>query len=228
MIASPELLISRSFFGVTIPSKIDTNMALGQISFYLATNPSKYIFEKFQRNLNSNKKHVFDTEKYFALEMKNFAHSIDSSSTSWRIFENDEKKRAKALESIRSEQASLEIALGYICVIYNLLLINKQIAPLSFIELRDRAKEFTKVFPEPIALYKVVMENMVNSEFNLLENSRSNFVWDIHLMFNIGNHSINGDKLHFVTSDKAIIRTAIGENAKYTILTLKEYLDFLK
>jgi hypothetical protein len=72
------------------------------------------------------------------------------------------------------------------------------------------------------------MENMVNSDFNLMENSRANFVWDIHLMFNVGNHSVSGDKVHFVTSDKAIIRTAIKENAKYSIMTFDEYIEYLK
>ena len=98
---------------------------------------------------------------------------------------------------------------------------------MPFQELVDRAKKFIELFPEPIALYKLVMENLVNSEFNLLENSRSNFVWDIHLMFNIGNMSINGSKVNFVTDDKAIIRTAISNNAKYTIHTFDEYLDYI-
>jgi len=46
-------------------------------------------------------------------------------------------------------------------------------------------------------------------------------------MLNIGNHSIEGQKLYFVTADKAIISTAIGENAKYTILTYNEYLEYI-
>jgi hypothetical protein len=47
-------------------------------------------------------------------------------------------------------------------------------------------------------------------------------------MFNVGNHQIDGSKLYFVTDDKAIIRSAIKENAKYTILNYEEYLDYLK
>ena len=47
-------------------------------------------------------------------------------------------------------------------------------------------------------------------------------------MFNIGNHSIGGDKLHFVTDDKAMIRTAIASNAKYTVHTFDEYMAYLK
>lgn len=228
MIASPELLISKAFFAKTIPSKIETNNALGQISFHLATNPSDHVFKKFQRNLNLNKDHVLESEKEFALAMKQFIVSQDPNAKGWRIFENDDNSRRKVLESIRSENASIEIAFGYIYLVYMLLLSSGQIAQMSMPELMDRAKSFITVFPEPIALYKYVMENLVNSEFNLFENSRSNFVWDIHLMFNVGDHAISEGKVHFVTSDKAMIRTAIAENAKYSIWTFDEYMEFLK
>ena len=71
------------------------------------------------------------------------------------------------------------------------------------------------------------MENLINSELNLYENSRSNFVWDIHLMFNVGKHLIGGSPIIFVTANKAMIRTALGENRKYSVLTFKEYLEYL-
>ncbi len=227
MIASPELLISKAFFDKEIPSKIETTKALGQMSFHLATNPSKHVFRKFQRNLNLNRDHVLETETEFALAMKQFVISNDPSATGWKIFENDEPERRKVLESIRSKNSSIEIGFGYIYLVYVLLMASGQIQQMTMEDLYDRAKTFIDIFPEPIALYKYVMENLVNSEFNLMENSRGNFVWDIHLMFNVGNHSVNNEKLHFVTSDKAIIRTAIAENAKYTIWTFEEYMDFL-
>ena len=228
MIASPELLISKAFFDKEIPAKIETNKALGQISYHLALNPSDYVFKKFQRNLNLNSEHVTQTEAEFANAMKQFVLVNDKSATGWRIFENDDVSRRKVLEGIRSEKASIEIAMGYLYLIYNLLLGSGQIQQMQMSELYDRAKIFIKIFPEPIALYKYVMENLTNSEFNLMENSRSNFVWDIHLMFNVGNNSIGQEKLHFVTSDKAIIRTAVAENAKYNIWTFDEYMELLK
>lgn len=227
MIASPELLLAKAFFDKTIPSKELTNQALGQISFHLATNPSNHVFTKFQHNLNLNRQHVFESEMNFALAMLEFVRAADPSSTGWRIFEHNETQRRKILEVIRSEKVSIDIALGFLVVVYHLLQTSGQIEQMPFQELVDRAKKFIELFPEPIALYKLVMENLVNSEFNLLENSRSNFVWDIHLMFNIGNMSINGSKVNFVTDDKAIIRTAISNNAKYTIHTFDEYLDYI-
>lgn len=227
MIASPELLISKAFWNKEIPAKIETNKALGQISYHLATNPTEHTFKKFQRNLNLNRDHVLDSENNFANTMLQFVRHADPNTSSWRPFANDEANRVKLLASIRSIDTSLDIAAGYLVLVHQILYASGQVAAISYNELFDMAVEFIKIFPEPIALYKVVMENLVNSDFNLLENSRSNFVWDIHLMFNVGNHSIGGDKLHFVTSDKAMIRTALGTNAKYSIWTFDEYMEYL-
>ena len=227
MIASPELLISKAFFGKEIPAKVETNIAIGQIIYHLATNPTDYIFAKFQHNLNLNYEHVIKSENEFALAMKQFITSLDPNADEWKVFVDDSIGRTKALKQIRSEQVSKEIALGYLFLVYQLLMYSGEISALPTKEIIERADKFIEVFPEPIALYKVVMENLVNSEFNLFENSRANFVWDIHLMFNIGKHSIKGSNIIFVTADKAMIRAAIGENAQCSILTFDEYMEYL-
>lgn len=228
MIVSPELLLSRAFFNATIPQKEETNKAIGQMIYHLATNPSEKVFKKLRLNLRQNQMHVYDAEQNFAIQMKSFVSAIDPAAKGWQIFANDAKKRMEVLQYIRSENVSFQIALGYIFLVYQLLVITGQINPLENEELYNRAKELVKIFPEPISLYKQVMENLVHSEYNLFENSRTNFVWDIYLMFNIGDHSIQGSKVYFVTSDKAIIRSAVRENAKYTILTYPEYIEYLK
>lgn len=228
MLASPELLISKSFFDKTIPQKEETNKAIGQMIYHLATNPDKKTFKKLNTNLQLNCTHVAESENNFAVQLRQFVNSLDPESTGWQIFANDSKKRENALIQIRSQKTSFEIALGHIFIVYQLLRFTGQIQEMTFDELADRAESLMSTFPEPIALFKQVLENLVNSEFNILENSRANFVWDIHLMFNIGNHSVNGSKLYFVTSDKAIIRTAIKENAEFSILTFDEYMEYLK
>ena len=131
MLASPELLISKSFFNETIPAKIETNKALGQISYHLALKPTPYVFKKFQRNLNLNRDHVLDSENTFALAMKQFVQTSDPSAKGWRIFENNEQSRRKVLDGIRSEQASIEIAFGYIYLVYAILIASSQIQKMT-------------------------------------------------------------------------------------------------
>lgn len=227
MIASPELLISKAFFQKEIPSKVATNQAIGQMIYQLATDPSPHEFTKLQRNLNLNYEHVMTTENEFATTMKQFIKTIDPNVNEWKLFENDENGRKKALEGLRSDNAAIGIAQGYLFLVHHLLVYSGEITPVSPEILYDMAAEFIEIFPEPIALYRVVMENIINSEFNLFENSRSNFVWDIHLMFNVGRHSIQGDKINFVTADKAMIRAAVGEGEQYNVLTFEEYMEYL-
>lgn len=226
-IASPELLIAKSFFNHTLPSKEETNKALIQIAFNLAKRPSDYVFKRFQRNLNLNREHVLDNENNFANTLLKFVKGLDPTAKGWRVFPDDPIKRKKALEYIRSSEVSLDIAAGYIVTVYSLLKSDGKNIKIDYGILFDMSVKFIKTFPEVIALYKVVFENLVNSEFNLMENSRSNFVWDIHLMFNVGDHSISGETLYFVTDDKAVIRTAIAENSKLRILTFDEYLEYI-
>jgi hypothetical protein len=89
------------------------------------------------------------------------------------------------------------------------------------------AKEFIKVFPEPIALQKFVMENMITSEFNIYEKNRANFIWDIQMMFYVGQNSIKNSKMIFVTSDKAMVSSALKTNSSNVIFTFDEYMGFL-
>lgn len=227
MLASPELLISKAFFNEVLDAKEETNKAIGQMLFHFSKNPSSYVFTKFQHNLNRNRDHIIDSENNFAIVMKQFVDIKDPLANGWQIFKDNEIKRKEVLKEIRSEEVSIQIAMGHIFTVYSLLVLSGKIPYMSNEELVKRAKSLVENYPEPIALYKVVMENMVNSEFNLFENSRANFVWDIHLMFNVGKHSIGNENLYFVTSDKAMIKAAIEENAKYTILTFDEYLDYL-
>jgi hypothetical protein len=228
MVASPELLISKAFFDKTIPANEETNKAIGQMLYHIATNPTEKVFKKLRQNLQANKDHVINGENSFATQMKQFVSVIDPDAKGWQIFPSDEKKRKKVLAYIRSENCSFEIALAFLFISYQLLVFTGDLELVPNEELREKAKSLISVFPEPIALHKQVLENLVNSEFNLFNESRTNFVWDIQLMFNVGNHQIDGSKLYFVTDDKAIIRSAIKENAKYTILNYEEYLDYLK
>jgi hypothetical protein len=227
ILASPELLVAKSFFNETIPRKIETNEALIQIAYHLAKDPSDHVFTKFQRNLNQNREQVLETESFFAQSLWQMVKGVDPSSSGWRIFANDPVQRQKLLAEIRSENTSLSLAAALIATVYKLLKDSGSKAIISYDQLYGMSREFIKVFPEYIDLYKYVFESLVNSEFNLLEDSRTNFIWDIQLMLNVGDHTLGGEKLYFVTDDKALTRAAIRQNARYTILTFDEYLDYV-
>lgn len=231
MIPSPELLVSKAFFQKIIDRKLETNKAFGQMVFHFAKNPNQYVFKKFQRNLNLNAQDVSSVEKAFADEMKKFLKILDPNAQDWNAFQDDAAGRQKALLEIRSDNTSIQIATGFLFIVRELLVlegkVDKKDYAQSIIDLRPVAESFIKVFPEPIALYKSVMENMVNSEFNLYEKNRTNFIWDIQMMYYVGQNSIGNLKIIFVTSDKAMIENALSTNPRNVVLTFDEYMEYL-
>ncbi|OJW81748.1 MAG: hypothetical protein BGO69_14675 [Bacteroidetes bacterium 46-16] len=227
LLASPEMLIAKSFFNVDIPAKEETNKAMMQIAFHLGLYPSDHAERKFQRNLNLNRDHVLDAENFFAQSFLQWIKAVDPSATGWRVFPNDAAQRRRVLEDLRSERSSINLAAGLIYTVNDLLVKSGLAESMPETTLIDMSKQFTIIFPEYISLYKSVFENIINSEYNMYENSRSNFLWDIQLMLNVGNHTVNGEKLHFVTADSAIQSHAINNNAKYTIHTFNEYMTYI-
>lgn len=216
MIPTPELLISNLFFNQVIDRRVETNKAFGQLVHAFAKTPSNYVYQKFQHNLNFNAKDVRNVEQGFAKSMEDFLQSIDPNRNGWKVFENDKIGRGKALKNLRNEDASIEIAMAYLFVTRDLLVKEGKLTEKSsnalMTELQPLAKEFIKVFPEPIALQKFVMENMITSEFNIYEKNRANFIWDIQMMFYVGQNSIKNSKMIFVTSDKAMVSSALKTN----------------
>lgn len=228
MVASFDMQIARSFFSTDFTKKVQTTQAIGQILYHLATKPSPYTFRKFQHNLNKIRRHVFESEQEFVSGMKSFIRAIDPSATGWRIFENDPINRKHTLDYIRSQQSSIEIAYGWIYTVYLYLVANGEIPPEQEYDFIDMSTEFIKIFPEPIMLQKQVLENMVNSEFDLTKDSRSNFLWDVQLMIHAGTNKLSGNKLYLVTSDDAMMQAAKKCGHHFSILTFEEYMDFLR
>jgi hypothetical protein len=228
MAPSFELQLSKLFWGKTMQKKEETHRAIGQLCYHFALNNSDETRRKLNNNLQNIKAMVDDGEQGFIDGMREFVKILDPSSTGWQIHPNNEKERGKALAILRSEDISIQIALGFVAMTYLFLLEEKQIKQEPKKDLIAKAKTLLGIFPEPIALHKYVIEQMFHSNFDMSQNNRSNFVWDISLMFNVGKkHQIDGSKLYFVTSDKAMINTAIGCNDNFSILTFNEYKTYL-
>lgn len=228
MIPSYELQLSKLFWDKTMPKKIETHYAIGQLCYHFALNNSEETRRKLNANLQSVKQMVDDGEQGFIEGMRELVKALDPSSTGWQIYPNNAIQRDKALATLRSEDISIQIALSFVSLTYLSLLNEGQISKEPMKELVEKAKELLKIFPEPIVLHKYVVEQMFHSNFDISQNNRSNFVWDISLMFNVGQrHQIAGSKLYFVTSDKAMINAAIGCNDNFSILTFEEYKTYL-
>lgn len=228
MMASLELQISKSFFHIDWEKKIETSNAIGQILYHISTKPTPYTFRKFQHNLNLIRNHVLDAEKGFVDGMKEFVNQVDPKAIDWEIFKGDNKKKDCIRNFIRSEECSLQYAKAIIFTVFAFLYSNGKVSLTNNYDFDDMANQFIKYFPEPIALQKFVLESLVNSNFDLSQNSRANFLWDIQIMYNVGLHTVDGDKLYLITSDKQMLQCATKCNHAFSIYTFDEYMDYLK
>lgn len=227
LMASPELLVANSFFHTTVPKKENSIKALMQAAYYVTQKPSDYTRRKFQNLLIEVRKFVHDTEMGFVSSIKQFVNQIDPAASDWKIFANDPSRRAKALVTLKSDNTSIAIAAGYLVVVGQMIKDNGIAIQLDEEQLYDMAKAFINVFPEFIALYKRVFESLIHNDFDMTKKSRENFIWDIQLMMNAGDHTVDGGKLYLVTNDTAMIRAAVEQNGRYTVLDINEYLAYV-
>jgi hypothetical protein len=222
-----EVLLAQMYFHAVPQKRIDRYNALLQMSYHLAVNPNEANFTIFENNLLTIKASVEFGEQGFVDGMLAFVKQADPSAADWMPFRNDKAKRAKLLTGVRSNEASRQIAAGYVFLTELMLNESGHNIQLSPDQINQISDSVVTTFPEPIALFKSVIENLANSEFPLDEASRANFVWDIALMFGVGKHNMINDKLYFVTADKAIIRTAIQQGSGTSVLSLDDYLEYI-
>lgn len=224
---SYEVLLSQMYFGLVPQKRVEHYNAVIQLSYHLSINADDEILSKLASNLQSIKKLVEEGEAGFIESMFEFVKAFDPNATGWQIFRNDKEKRQKLLKEIRSDVVSVNLAAGYVFISILMLKQSGHKMNINEEKMLELGAQVAKAFPEPIALFKSVLENLVNSEFNLNEKSRANYVWDIALMFSAGQNKIDNSKLYFVTSDKAIIKTAVENNSGCYVLTFNEYMEYL-
>lgn len=228
MLARPEMLVARYIFGLSSEKKVQTSNAYYEIVNGLAKSPTNEMFDRFADNLKRNKEFVEYAERIYAESFLNTLKYYDPEMENWAVFADDQSKRKKLLNNIRSDKFSLILARDYIEPLFDYYALEHPglVKPDEdqWILFCDK---FVTNFPEYIALYKSVYENIINSKFNMFEKDRSNFWWDTQLMLNVGDHKIQNDRLYFVTSDKAMLKVGRETNANLSILTFDEYIDYL-
>ncbi|MBI2284519.1 MAG: hypothetical protein HYU71_12475 [Bacteroidetes bacterium] len=227
-LVDPELMLCYSFFGKKIKSREDTVTGIGQIASAFAVNPTVDTTDQYKDKLEKIRDHVYQTEINFATDMQNAIRELDPSSTNWQIFANDPKKRGDYISYLRSETFPMHVGIGMMMRIYLLLVEHGLEIFDPSINLVPRAKQFAAQFNASIELYREVYMRLIGSDYNLFDNSRVNFIWDIHLMLSIGDQKIQNSQVNFVTHDKAILKAAEVTGHKYKILTLAEYLEYIR
>lgn len=229
IMADFDLQLSNYFYDVRDPKRERNDIQLGEIVAAIAQQPIENVLQRYQFNLKQIKEQVNETELFFKDLLKGLVKEIDPTAEDWTVFENDDKKRREALKYFNSDRIEDEISLGYILQMHENLVSKGLIAQESQEQLLIKSKVFKKIYKAPIQLYKEVLKKFAQPNFNFEERSRENFIWDIHLMFAIGDlikHETNS-QIYFVTSDREMKNAASKSGFSTKVFTYPEYIEYI-
>lgn len=229
IMADFDLQLSNYFYNVRDPKRERNDIQLGEIVAAIAQQPIENVLKRYQFNLKQIKEQVNETELFFKDLLKELVKEIDPTADDWTVFENDDKKRREALKYFNSDIIEDEISMGYILQMHENLVSKGLIVQESQEQLLIKAKVFKKIYKAPIQLYKEVLKKFAQPNFNFEERSRENFIWDIHLMFAVGDlikHETNS-RIYFVTSDREMKNAASKSGFPTKVFTYREYFEYI-
>lgn len=229
MLADFDLQISNYYYGVRDPNRERIDLQLGQIVAALATHGVEHVLQKYQFNLKQIREYIANTEAFFKAQLKAFLHKIDPAIDDWTVFAHDDSLRRRALAYFTSDDIENEIAIGYISLTHDHLLAGGLIPGDTHAQILAKATHFKTVFKAPITLYKEVLKKFTQPDFDFEKKSRENFVWDIHLMFTLGNHVVSAANagIVVVTTDGEIIQAAKNSGFHTKVYSFKEYVEVI-
>lgn len=229
ILADFDLQLSNFFYKVTDSNRERIDLQLGEIVAALSLQSIDAVLQKYQFSLKQIREQIQETEDFFKTQLKIFIRNIDPDAEDWTVFQNDEQKRKKALSYFTSSRIEYEIASGYITLMHDNLLNKGLISVDTSEQLHRKTLAFIEIFQAPIKLYKEVLKKFVQPNINFDAKSRENFVWDIHLMFTVGDHIISAtnSNLYLVTSDNEMRNAAKLSGSLSKVYNYEEYIEYI-
>ncbi|HAY3542241.1 hypothetical protein ACH34E_17295 [Elizabethkingia anophelis] len=229
--AAPENLIANDLFKM----KIDTREEMYSRIMYNC----KLIAHNTIGNLPDLQIEGGGTIRSYIDEIEeSFANQVDS-----LIVTNFDRiaklKNTNIKEILNSDHGDFALSLYIIRTTYTLLAKEGKIPylqdnmespfnPKTMEKVRETKKQCIYIssrYPAFLSLFKEVINRFIDSGKEMKKEKLKNYIWDILLMFNVSNLTMNGEDIIFVTSDKAMLLAAQKVDSRLTILTLNEFKE---
>lgn len=223
-----DVLIAKLLFNYEMPERVEQQETLGHLAYLIAKEETSKVLRKFPHQFKQVKRHVNETEELFVSATKEMIKAYNKTECDSELFPDNPEMKKKIKDHINSTSVSMEIGLAW--VFETIQRITNQPIPLTPEYIKSAQTKYSKFiedFCAPIELWKEVLRRHIYSDFNMSNNNRANFVWDIHLMFSVTKLSMQGSKVYFVTADKAILNAAEKCGLNLSILTFDEYIEYL-
>ena len=84
---------------------------------------------------------------------------------------------------------------------------------------------YMQSYEPALNMQQLFYELVLQPDFDITQNSHANYLWDTQILHVVG-HTISGDDILLVTSDKAMIRQA-DKSISDKVMNLDEYKAFV-
>ena len=133
--------------------------------------------------------------------------------------------RTKYRSYIKSDSFKIEISAALLSAVAINLEAEGLITSPTQEECRQMIQDYMQRYEAPINMQALFYELVLQPGFDVTKNSRANYLWDTQIL-HVAGHSISGDNIILVTSDKAMIREA-NKSISDRVYTLGEYKSFI-
>ena len=225
LVPSPQTQLAKEFFGVESKKFLDTQQAVALTAFEISKDLSKDNINRHEDTLKKIKAHLQESEKELADGMLEMGRKIDPSYTDWNLFVGNQSMRTKYMNFIKSERFKIEISAALLAAVGINLEEEGLITTPTREKFHEMIQDYIQRYEAPINMQALFYELLLQPGYDVTSNSHANFLWDTQILHIVG-HSISGDDIILVTSDKAMIRQA-NKAIAGRVYTLNEYKKFV-
>lgn len=224
-LAAPEILIARDLFGLTIPGREDMYSSIMHSSRLISEESNSYIPKLSLINGGTIKDYIDNIENGFAIQINGFlSQTLENCS---------DLKQETISKFIQSKHTDFALTLYIVRTTYNLLIQENQL-PKNYLniahpndpniqKIKKQCEFIATRSPSFLSLFKELITRFFQSKKQLTSKKMKNYIWDILLMFNVNNLTIQKEKVLFITDDKAMLLTAKTNDEYSNILTYDEF-----
>lgn len=222
------LHILKSYFNFIPEDLKDRNMNLGGVINDIKKDPERSIKIHNERNTFEDiKNYVNNEEVIFSNQITTLLEEIRSEFIKKHPNIANKHLRAKLLDYIENGSFEPLMALGLIFSIASKYQLN-----LPQEESIRRAFSLNMEFPLSVGFFRWIAYKIIDDNIDMSSRTskekRWNWVWDYHVSFALNNSTINDREVIVVTSDKDLTEIIKDFGYENKVLTLEEYLKFLK
>lgn len=228
IIPQPYLHLARSFFGI-VPAEIETrvqNMA-GVVDDIRVDLIKAIEHHKKTGTFDQIKAYINNEEGQFSTDIVNLIDGARQEIINMHPNIAHKQLRTKLLDYIENGPFEPFVALA---IIYAVSITLELQLPKD--ESRQRARSMLKEFPLSVGFYKWICSKIVSDNIDMQSKTskekRWNWLWDYQVSFLISPHTLDDRDVILVTSDGDMTKMLKDFGYQNKVMTITEYLNFLK